>query len=355
MAGDNYEEKTEQATPKKRGEARREGRVARSQELASTIVIAAGLVALNSRGAGMVEGLESMARTYWGDMGAAVLTPASVQALMAALAVHVGVLVLPLVGIIALAGIAGNVAQTGFLFAPAALAPKWNRLDPFSGVTRVFAMRGFVEALKAFLKVIVVCGLAALCVQSELPRITSFFWGNLAEIAAQIWGIGYSLSLKIIALLFVLSAGDYAWQRWQYERQLRMSRQEVREEHRQQEGDPMIKSRIRSLQRERARRRMMTEVPKADVIVTNPTHFAVALKYEPGSMAAPRVVAKGMNRLAQRIKALGAEHGVPVIESPELARAIYKSVKLGGVIPVALYRAVAEILALAYRLKGRTA
>ncbi|MFN0150867.1 MAG: flagellar biosynthesis protein FlhB [bacterium] len=355
MAGDNQEEKTEQATPKKRSEARREGRVARSQELVSTFVIAAGLIALNSRGPGMVEGLEALSRNYWGGLARAALTPATVQALLASLLLQVAAIVLPLAGIIALAGVAGNMAQTGFLFAPSALAPKWKRLDPFAGVQRVFAMRGFVEALKAFLKVIVVCGVAAVCIQSEMPRITSFLWGGVTDIASQIWGIGYSLSLKIVALLLVLSAGDYAWQRWQHERDLRMSRQEVREEHRQQEGDPMIKSRIRSLQRERARRRMMSDVPTADVIVTNPTHFAVALKYEQNSMSAPKVVAKGMNRLAQRIKAIGAEHGVPVIESPELARAIYKSVKLGGVIPVALYRAVAEILALAYRLKGRIA
>jgi flagellar biosynthetic protein FlhB len=352
---DTFEEKTEQATPKKRSEARGKGRVARSQELASTAVIAAGLVALNGLGGGVVTGLCDLSRTFWSGMATVALAPGDVQGLIGTLSIQTGFLLLPIVGLVMLAGVASNVAQTGFLFAPAALAPNWSRLDPFAGLKRVFAARGFVESLKAFLKVLIVCGLAALCIRSETARITSFVWGGLSDVAAQIWELAYHLALKILALLFVLAAGDYAWQRWQYERDLRMSRQEVKEEHRQQEGDPLIKARIRSLQKERARRRMMLAVPTADVVLTNPTHYAIALKYEADAMAAPKVVAKGMNRVAERIKAIAGEHGVPVVESPELARAIYKSVKIGGLIPVALYRAVAEILAIAYRLKGRLA
>jgi len=209
------------------------------------------------------------------------------------------------------------------------------------------------EAVRRGVKVLAVTGIAALSIRTEMDRLLALPWGGVAASSAATWGIAFGVGLKILAALAVLAALDYGYQRWRHERDLRMSRQEVTEEYRQQEGDPLIKARVRSIQREMARRRMMADVAKADVVVTNPTHVAVALRYDSGSMDAPVLVAKGMRRIAERIKEAARENGVPVIESPALARSIYKAVKVGGAIPVTFYRAVAEILALAYRLKGR--
>jgi flagellar biosynthetic protein FlhB len=350
---DNFQERTERATPKKREEARGRGQVARSHEVGSTLVIAAGLLALNALGPWMVEGLSRFSRDVLGGIHVTRLTEGSLQTLATTVALQVAMLLLPFAAIVTVAGVGANVAQTGFLFSTTALGPNWSRLNPISGLGRVFSLRGLVEAVKAFAKVALVCGVAALSIRSEIVNLTRLMWGGLPEIYGEIWAIALAIAVKIVLVLVALAALDYAFQRWQYERDLRMSREEVKEEARQQEGDPMVKARIRSLQRERARRRMLAEVRTADVVVTNPVHFAVALRYEAGTMTAPKVVAKGMNRIAARIREIAREAGVPIVENPPLARAIHKSVKLGGVIPVAFYQAVAELLALAYRLKGR--
>ncbi len=353
MPDENYQERTEQATPRRREEARRKGRVAKSQEIVSIAVLGAGLVALNVVGPALVARLGRFARALFANAGAVPLDGERARALGLASLAEVGLMLAPFTAIVAAAGIAGNLVQTGFLFAPDALSPRLDRINPAGRFRALFASRALVESAKTVCKVLAVAGVAALSVRTEMDRLLALPWGGVAAGYASAWAIAFAVGLKILALLAVLAALDYGYQRWRHERDLRMSRQEVREEYRQQEGDPLIKARVRSVQREMARRRMMADVATADVVVTNPTHVAVALRYDAGSMEAPVLVAKGMRRIAERIKEIARESGVPVVESPALARAIHKSVKVGGAIPVGLYRAVAEILALAYRLKGR--
>lgn len=353
MADDSFQERTEQATPRKREEARRKGHVARSQELVSVTVLGAGLLALHALGPGIVARLAALSRGCFADPLATPLAPDTLPPLATGLFREVVLALAPFTAVVAATGFLANVAQTGFLLSGEGVTPRLDRIDPLRRLKAYLSTRGLVEAAKMLAKVAVVTAVAALAVRAEMPRLLALSWGGPAASSAEAWRVAFGVGMKVVGLLLVVAVLDAAYQRWQHERDIRMSRDELKEEYRQQEGDPMIKARVRSVQRELARRRMMAEVPKADVVVTNPTHVAVALRYDPDTMGAPVVVAKGMRRVAERIRAIAREHGVPVLESPALARTIFKAVKVGGVIPVALYRAVAEILALAYRLKGR--
>jgi flagellar biosynthetic protein FlhB len=353
MADESFQERTERATPKRREEARRRGQVARSQELVSIFALAAGLVALNALGPSMVERLAGLSRLLFRDPLAVPVTVGTLPGVARGLMAQVGVTLLPFTLVVGAVGIAASVAQTGFLVSTESVAPKWERLNPITRIKGYLSLRGGVEAAKAVLKVAIVTAVAYAAVRGEMDRLFGFFWGTTAASYGAAWAIAFRIGMKILALLFALAVFDAAYQRWQFERDIRMSRDELKEEHRQQEGDPMVKARVRSIQRDIARRRMMAAVRTADVVVTNPTHVAVALRYDGETMGAPVVVAKGMRRVAERIKQVAREHGVPVVESPALARGLHKAVRLGGTVPVALYRAVAEILALAYRIKAR--
>ncbi len=353
MAEESFQERTEPATPKRREETRRKGQVAKSQELVSIAVLAAGLVALNGLGPQMVARLGALCRALFSDPLAVQLTAQTIPGFAAQILGQAGLVLLPFTVVVALVGVGANFAQTGFLLAPEAITPKLERLNPLTRLKGYFSTRGAVEAAKTILKLAIVTLVAVLSVRAEFDKLFGLTWGGVAGTYALAWQIAFLVGLRILALLFVLAILDYGYQRWQHERDIRMSREELKEEYRQQEGDPMVKARVRSIQRDVARRRMMADVPKADVVVTNPTHVAVALRYDAESMGAPVVVAKGMRRVAERIKSIAREHGVPIVESPALARSVHKAVKVGGTIPVALYRTVAEILALAYRLKGR--
>jgi flagellar biosynthetic protein FlhB len=240
----------------------------------------------------------------------------------------------------------------GFFFTTEALAPKLAKLNPLEGMRRIVSLRGAVELVKSLTKVLFVGGIAYLVVRREVQGMAGLM---LLPVPA-IFGFTVQTAFRVILYvgigLALLAAADYLYQRWQYERSLRMTKQEIKDENRQAEGDPKIKARIRALQREMARKRMMQAVPQADVVITNPTHLAVALKFDVATMQAPKVVAKGAGHMAARIRDVARESGVPLVEQKPLAQALYKSVPLEGAIPAELYRAVAEILAYVYRLKG---
>jgi flagellar biosynthetic protein FlhB len=260
------------------------------------------------------------------------------------------VVLLPVAGIIMLAGLAANLLQVGVRVTPAALEFKWNRLDPVGGVKRFFQKRVFFELIKNLLKVGIITALAGLVINHLWPEMLTTASRPLSA-ALDIGRSGYvALMLVLLAFLAVLAVIDWFFQRQQHEQQLKMSKQEVKEEHKEVEGDPQIRARIRAQQMEMARKRMLADVPRADVVITNPTHLAVALKYESGQ-SAPVVLAKGADHVAQTIRDVARKSRVPVIENKPVARALYAEVEVGQPIPESLFQAVAEILAYVYRLK----
>jgi flagellar biosynthetic protein FlhB len=247
-------------------------------------------------------------------------------------------------------GLALSVAQVGLHLTLKPLVPKLNRISPLTGFQRLFGMRGLMRFVVNLLKLTFIILIAWHLVAAEIPRLVTMKHDLTQRMAVECWVI-FVLVVKIAAVLFLIAAADFIYQRYQHTQDLMMTKQEVKEEMKQSEGDPLIKSKIRQIQRQLAQRRMMQEVPKADVVITNPTHVAVALKYDKGSMAAPIVVARGYDEVAQRIKAIAAEHGIVQVENIALARALAKELDVGDAVPVKWYQAVAEILSMVYKLK----
>jgi flagellar biosynthetic protein FlhB len=351
MAEERNDDRTEPATPKRREEARERGHVARSQDLSSATVLLAAVTALWFFGRGLSGGIAAAAVGVFERLG-------EVDGSQENLLLHFGgaftaVLLgfLPFLAVVVVAAVGINLAQVGFLFATEAIAPNLERLDPVAGLGRILSFRGLARLAAGLLKVAVIGLVVGWTIAAERPRLAGL--GDLAfeSVVAVAVELMFTISFRAALALLVLAVLEYGYQRWQYERDLRMSKQEVKEELKRYEGDPRIRERRRAVQRQLALQRMMQQVPKATVVITNPTHLAVAVRYEQASMQAPQVVAKGAELLAQRIRELAHEHGVPVVEKKELARALYGSVEVGQSIPAELYQAVAEILAYVMRLK----
>lgn len=346
-------ERTEEATPKRREEARKKGQVAKSQEVGSALLLLGGLLAMSLMGAGFVERSVELFLLSFASFSATPLT----QSGMADLAVDSVwtsfLLFFPLVAFMALIGALGSILQHGVVWSTDQIDFQWGRISPIAGFKRIFSLRSLQAFLKTIVKFVAVTAVTYFVIRRQMPAVVSSIQADPRQVL--------SLSSEVVAQLVLwagvaiafLGAADYLFERWEFERSIRMSRHELREELKQTEGDPMLRARIRSIQREMARKRMMSEVPKADVIVTNPTELAVAILYVQGEMAAPRVVAKGAGFLAAKIRELAAEHAVPLVENKPVARALYRSVKVGAQVPSNLYRAVAEILAYVYRIKAQ--
>jgi flagellar biosynthetic protein FlhB len=263
------------------------------------------------------------------------------------------ILIAPLLLTVLVAGLLANFVQVGFLFSAEAIAPKLSKIDPFKGFQRLFSMKSFAELTKNIVKLCIVSYIAYVTVKGELDGLPSLMDRSIGDITVYMGEVSFKIILRTCWVLVVLAVLDYVYQRWEYEKGLKMSRQEIKDEFRQTEGDPLIKARIKRIQREMARKRMMARVPKADVVITNPDHIAVALKYDQSKMFAPIVVAKGAGFLAEKIRELARQNNVPVVENKPLAQVLYKMVKVEEVIPENLYRAVAEILAYVYGLKEK--
>jgi flagellar biosynthetic protein FlhB len=351
MAEDSDLEKTEPASPRRLEEAREKGQIARSPELTTFAVLLAGGAGMYYLGRALIGSLETiMAAGLTVDRGAAFRTEVVTARLQdAATAALMGFA--PFLVLVMLVAILAPLAMSGWLFSTEALVPQFSRLNPFTGLSRIFSAHGAVELLKALAKALVVGGVAGWMLYSEIEPILGLAveppgaaLGHLARLLAMTF-------LVVVGSMGLIVAIDVPFQLWDHAKQLRMTKEEVRQEQRELEGDPQIKARIRQLQRETARRRMMAEVPKADVVVTNPTHFAVALRYREGAMRAPTVVAKGSELLAERIIDVARENRVPVVRVPPLARALHAHAELGREIPAPLYTAVAEVLAYVYQLE----
>lgn len=347
------QEKTEEATPKRREETREKGQVAKSRELASIAVLGGCLIYLYF-GAPLLTGrLMEMMKTHLRQSGQMALSADSIQGLLLDLAVQTMLTLLPLLLVAMLCGFLANFFQIGFLLSAEAITPKFSKVNPGEGFKRLFSLNAFVEMVKNIFKIAIVGTVAYLTVSGELEAIVPLMDLGVAEILAYIGGVSFKILSTTCWVLVLLAVLDYLYQRWEHEKKIRMSRQEIKEENKQTEGDPQIKGRIKRLQREMARKRMMAAVPKADVVITNPTHLAVALRYDPETMQAPLVVAKGADLLAQKIREIASKHGVPIIENKPVAQVLYKMVAVEQGIPENLYKVVAEILAQVYALKRR--
>lgn len=350
MAEESDLEKTEAPSPRRLEQAREEGQVPQSRELSTflvTVTGAATLLLLGGWMAGRVSGLlrDGFAFDRRAAFDEKVMLDMLERMLSGAL-----LTLMPLFFALLIAAVAAPMLLGGLVFAPKALGPNFGRMNPLKGFGRMFSVHGLAEMVKAILKSLLVGGVAALVLWLNMDHLFDLMVEPL-----EIGMADFSDTVAFAALLIVLSLGllalmDVPFQLWQYHKKLRMTKEEVKREGKEQEGDPMVKGRIRAMQREMARRRMMSEVPKADVVVTNPTHFSVALKYDAEKMGAPVVVAKGRGELALKIRELAKEHGVPMLEAPPLARALYKHCELEQSIPAALYTAVAEVMAYVYQL-----
>ena len=351
MAAGYDQDKTEPATPKKLEDARKKGQVANSREVSSVIVLLSALMAFYFGGGWMFGKLSLIMTRTLSNLYFQNFKVETAHLLLWDLFQQIFFLLAPLLMVVAIGGVLSNVAQTGFMLTAEPLTPKISKLNPISGIKRLFSTRSLVESLKSVIKVMIIGGVAYSMLRGEMDQIPALIELNINGIMRFIGTASLKLGFYTCLVLVVLAGIDLMFQRWQHERDLRMSKQEVKDEYRQREGDPMIRSRIRAVQREMAMKRMMSSVPDATVVITNPTHLAIALKFD-RSMQAPVVVAKGAGVIAQRIRAIANENDVPVVEQKPLARALYKSVDIDGYIPAELYHAVAEILAYVYRLKG---
>ncbi len=344
--------KTESATPRKREEARKRGQVPRSVELTSALGLLGMLGVLNLAGGYMLGELANVARHAWGGLGTVSFELNGIERH----ALTFGLMLLMVMGPVLLGalllGIGANVVQFGFLFAPEAVQLRFDNISPAKGFERIFSRRTAVEAFKAFLKIGVIGVTAWLTVSGQMEPLLGLMNSDLTLFYGAIGSLASTLMLRVGLIMLALALLDYFYQRWEYDENLKMSKQEVKDEHRQMEGDPLVKARIRRLQQEASRRRMFAELPKADVVITNPTHLAVALKYDGVDMDAPVVLAKGARLMAARIKAIAAENGIPVMENKPLARALYAAVPVGGQVPSAFFAAIAEVLAFVYQAQG---
>lgn len=351
MAAGHDGEKTEPATPKKLEDARKKGQVANSRELPSVLVLLSAMVVFYFGGSWMFLQVGDVMRDVFSQITAADLGSSGAHTLLWYLFKRVIVIIAPLLIVVAMAGILGNVSQVGFMLTGEPLTPKLEKISFIKGIKRLFSAKALVESVKAVLKVIIIGGMAYAMLRGEFEQIPALIELDLNAILSFAGHMTLKLGFYTCLVLLILAGIDLVFQRWQHQRDLKMTKQEVKDEFKQREGDPMVKSRIRAVQREMAMRRMMDQVPDATVVITNPTHLAVALKFT-RDMQAPLLVAKGANKVAERIKAVAQENGIPIVEQKPLARAIFKDVEIDQYIPGDLYHAVAEILAYVYRLKG---
>ncbi len=350
--------KTEPATPKRKEEARRNGQVAISRDMSTAAILLGGVGLLASMlPVGLVNMTEMTRQGLTLSFSQEFYEGMSIEQVYS-IVIHAGITVfglcLPIVVGILVMGSGTALLQTGLLWRANALQPDVSRISPIKGLSRLVSFRSVMELIKGLLKIAIVTGVGLWVARRDIlriPELIEFDMGSVLQVTGQ---LSLKIGLAVSGAIAVLAVLDYFYQRYEWERSLRMSKDEIKEEHKAAEGDPLIKSRVRTVQRELTKKRMMAAVKTADVVITNPTHLAVALKYDTATMGAPVVVAKGAGLVAERIRELARHHGVPVVENKFVARTIFKLVDIGREIPSDLYRVVAEILAFVYRARGMT-
>lgn len=350
MAWDEGAERSEKPTARRRSEARDQGRIARSQDLNAAISLLAALLLLNAWGSGITDTLLTLTQQLGQPPE---LQPQNLQVWIIRCVDAAWRTLLPFLLTLALISALAAFGQTGRYFSWKRMAPKFSALNPVAGIGRLFSKQNAVRFVFSLLKMIAVAAVGWWTIQAEVDKVLAIGQAGAAPVLFTVAGVTYKVALRMSIALLIIGIADYIWQRYALEQSLMMTKQEVKDEAKNMEGDPAIKARIRKAQFKLALQRLRSEVPKADVVVTNPTHFAVALRYDDASMGAPRVVAKGKDYLALRIRQLAQEHGILIVERPALARSLYAAVEVGQEVPPALYRAVAELLAYVYQLSGK--
>ncbi len=344
-------EKTEEPTAKRKADARKKGQVGKSQEINAAFVLLAGFMVLKVLGGNAVAEIMNYSTYIYGNLNVDI-NEESIMQMFIGMIILLAKTSIPLMVFIMIIGLAMNLAQVGLNFSTETISFDPNKLNPINGAKRMFSKRSLVELIKSLLKILIIGYFVITYLSDEIFQIPKLIYMDIFAGLNKMSDTIFFLAFKIIGVFIVMAVMDFAYQKWQNLQDLKMSKQEVKEEFKQQEGDPKIKGKIRQKQRQMAMARMMQEVPQADVIVTNPTHFAVALKYQSG-MSAPIVIAKGQDLVAQKIKAIARESKIPIVENKPLARALFAAVEIGAAIPQELYKAVAEVLAYVYRLKRK--
>lgn len=346
-------EKTEAPTPRRRMEARQKGQVARSTDFASALMLLGTMLCLRWFGPALMHSMLDTMKKYLtvdGPFDAAhidvipILLSVAMAVLAASGPILVGVMVI---------GVLSNIVQVGFLFSTEALEPNLGKMNPISGATRLLSMRTLVQLIMNLLKLALVCLVAYASIKNRMGPIVLAMEVGGWQLVALLSTVIYDVGIRLALVLLLVGVADYAWQRWKFEQELKMTKEEIKEEMRRMEGDPMIKQRRRKMQFIALMQQIKKSVPKADVVVTNPTEFAVAIEYNDREMGAPKVVAKGQDYIAQKIREIAIAHGVPIVERKPLAQALYKTVEVGQEVPESLYKAIAEVLAYVYELTGK--
>jgi len=349
---DDSGERTEKPTEKRRRESREKGQVARSQEVNSFLIMMAGTLVILAFHSYILNGIERVFHNAF-RIPPSMVEPGNIVNLASRTAGWFFPLVMPFFIAAIVAGLVANVGQVGFHIVSDSLTPKWEKINPVEGLKKIFSWKSVFETVKGAAKIGVTGLIVYMTLQPSINRILSLPESGTGSIIGITVQSGLNIMFRVLIVMIVVAVADYAFQFWQNDKKMRMTLREVRDELKDTEGDPQIKQRIRNIQREMAARRMMDDVKAASVVLTNPTTLAVALKYG-AELDAPRVVAMGKNKLAERIRETARENRVPVIENKPLAWALYKSCEIGAAVPVHLYKAVAEILAYVYSLKGRS-
>ncbi|XJZ28513.1 flagellar biosynthesis protein FlhB [Bacillota bacterium Lsc_1132] len=346
-------EKTEKATPKKRQDARKKGQAAKSQDINTAVVLLAVFLFMLFSGSYLKKGIFSLFKSSFQDYLLMDATEGNLQIIflrtLKELALYLG----PIMLVALVAGVAANFFQVGFMFTSEAIQPKLEKINPISGFKRIFSMRAIVELLKSILKIGFVGIVTFAILWKRMDEILVLSQKPIGTALATLSSLTVQMGLYASGALLFLAVLDFLYQKYDFEKNIRMSKQDIKDEYKNSEGDPQIKSRIKQRQREMAMRRMMQEVPKADVVITNPTHYAVAIKYDEAKRDAPFVVAKGVDFTAQKIKLIAKENDVITVENRPLARALYSQTEIGDTIPEEFFKAVAEILAFVYRAKNK--
>lgn len=347
-------EKTEKATPKKREDSRKKGQVLKSQDVTSALVILCVFLFLFFAAPFFRERVFHFFEfTFTELVSTPSITKDSVMLVYIQVLLKMAVILLPVFIVSIIAGVSGNLMQFGFLFTTEPLKFDLKKIDPIKGLKRIFSIRAIVELLKSVLKISFIGSVTATIVVINIDKVLGLAFKTPAETLMTVATLVGIMGIVAAFVLLFISILDYFYQKYDYEKNLKMSKQDIKDEYKNMEGDPLIKSRIKQTQREMAMRRMMQEVPEADVVITNPTHYAIALKYKDGEMDAPIVVAKGVDFVAQKIKMIAKEHDIVMVENRPLARAMYDEVEIDQAVPEQFFKAVAEVLAYVYRLKRK--
>ncbi|HBR03171.1 MAG TPA: flagellar biosynthesis protein FlhB [Ruminiclostridium sp.] len=348
------DEKTEKATPKKRQDLRKKGQVMQSRELPANLILLAIFISMKALGNFIYQECKTVFQFFVSGASSYDLSSSSEIMRLATFAVlEIAKMSAPFFVIAMIMGALGSYVQIGFLFTAEPLKPKFSNLNPLKGLKRIFSTRSLFELIKSIAKVILIFMVAWKSIQAEFTNMMKLMDMDIGPITVYILNTALDIAIKICFSMLAISAVDYFFQRLRHEKDIRMTKQEIKEEYKQMEGNPEIKSKIKQKQREISMRRMLQEVPKADVVITNPTHLAIAIKYEPQKKSAPYVVAKGADFMAQRIKEVAKENQIYTMENKPLAQALYKTVDVGDAVPPELYKAVAEVLAFVYKLEGK--